>query len=107
MIPGPFGAKSPVPRRKRGTMKLCKACGKPVVGMFCQTPKCDGKAPKKPASGFKTFDEWMAAVNKALESLVGQTSDDLPDFNYYDAYWKANRDPVKTAKAAIKAAGGF
>lgn len=34
----------------------------------------------------KTFEQWMDDVNAELLSQMGLTSDDLPDYTYYDAY---------------------
>lgn len=85
-------------------MTKCPACGKPVIGLFCQAPGCNGKAPKKPATGYRTFEEWKAAVNRSVMAICGLGADDLPDYDYYMA-WKANFSPEKVAKAALKAAG--
>lgn len=34
----------------------------------------------------KIFEQWMDDVNDALLARVGLTSEDLPDYCYYDAY---------------------
>ena len=51
----------------------------------------------------RTFDEWLALVDKQVEAKVGLNYLDLPDCAYYD--WYADEvSPKAAATRAIKAA---
>jgi hypothetical protein len=52
-----------------------------------------------------TFEEWMAAVDLAVERLIGCSVYDLSDYCFRDAY-DDGRSPVSVARAAIRN-GGF
>lgn len=52
------------------------------------------------------FVQWMEKVDERLYTDFGVVSDDLPDFNYRDAF-DANHEVRATAHAAYKAAGGY
>ena len=54
----------------------------------------------------KTFDQWMQEVNRAVEHLVGLSADDLPDWNYRDAY-DDGASPSSAARQAIRAARDY
>jgi len=48
-----------------------------------------------------SFEEWRACVDSWVVRLAGVSADDLPDWNYADAY--AEREhPKVTARAAIR-----
>lgn len=52
----------------------------------------------------KQFDEWKKRVDVAIIAICGLGADDLPDYDYYNAF-EAGKDPAAVAKAAIRAAG--
>ena len=49
----------------------------------------------------QTFKEWMKLVDKAVETKIGVTTEDLPDIDFYRAY-KAGKCPATTAVKCIK-----
>jgi hypothetical protein len=51
----------------------------------------------------RTFDDWMSAVNAAVERLAGLSADDLPDVCYRDWY-DDDVSPVSAARRAIRSA---
>lgn len=53
-----------------------------------------------------TFDAWMTRVNAAIDKLCGCDSDDLPDYDYYNAY-EDMLSPSQAARKAIRNAGGY
>jgi hypothetical protein len=54
---------------------------------------------------YKTFDEWMAAVDREIAvSLCGLNSEDLPDANYYDMY-ESEYTPEDAAAEVLEDAG--
>lgn len=53
----------------------------------------------------KTFEEWMAQVNREVSNIIGLDADDLADQPYYDWYEDGVR-PKTAAKRAIKDNGG-
>ena len=48
-----------------------------------------------------SYDVWMSRVNGLLIQMTGMGVDDLPDFNYRDA-WADRWGVARTAKAVIK-----
>ena len=50
-----------------------------------------------------TFEQWKSKVDQHLINLCGMTSEDIDDWNYYDA-WEDNVPPLHAAKHAMKAA---
>ena len=50
-----------------------------------------------------TFEQWKRIVDAYLTRLCGMTSDDIDDWNYYDA-WEECMTPKEAAKQALKAA---
>jgi hypothetical protein len=52
------------------------------------------------------FEQWMLHVNNAMAKLCGMTADDLPDYDYHQAF-EEGRLPRVTARQAVRAAGGF
>jgi hypothetical protein len=56
--------------------------------------------------GGLTFDQWMKLVDEHIKHQCGMTSNDLPDWLYWDA-WNKGRKPEAAAKAAIKAARDY
>ena len=55
---------------------------------------------------YTSFDEWMRAVNAAVQRKTGGLSaDDLSDYCYADAY-EEGIPPSTVAGLAIRAAGG-
>ncbi len=46
------------------------------------------------------FENWKAEVNQILENRVGVGCDDLPDFNYADAY-DSGQTPKEVGEAVI------
>lgn len=52
-----------------------------------------------------TFEQWMAAVNRAVERTAGLSADDLPDCAYRDWY-DLGTTPERAARKAIRNAGG-
>ena len=48
-----------------------------------------------------SFEDWMKEVNKEVESAVGMSANDLPDYCYRDAY-DDGKSPKSVAKAAIR-----
>lgn len=50
-----------------------------------------------------TFEEWMAEVNRLMVGKCGMGSEDLPDWNYRDAY-NDGLTPNQAANQAINAA---
>jgi hypothetical protein len=59
----------------------------------------------KPAAN-AGFDAWMAKVDAAIARKFGVDSNDLPDWNYLDAF-EDGMAPAAAAKAAIRAAKDF
>lgn len=51
----------------------------------------------------RTFEEWMALVDAAVQSRTGMSADDLPDCCYRDWY-DDGLSPKQAAIRAIKAA---
>lgn len=49
----------------------------------------------------KTFEEWMAKVNKLLLNTVGMVAADLADVNYREM-WEDDYTPSAAAKKAIR-----
>jgi hypothetical protein len=54
----------------------------------------------------RTFDQWMQEVNRAMDALCGMVSEDLPDWNYRDAY-DDGVGPRIAAARAVRAARDF
>jgi Family of unknown function (DUF5419) len=54
----------------------------------------------------ETFEVWMKEVDRILDTACGLTSQDIPDWMYYDAYEDGVK-PTVAAKRALKAAGSF
>ena len=52
----------------------------------------------------QTFAEWMARIDKILESRFGLTSRDLPDQCYRDEY-EAGTSPLEAIRIALDAEG--
>jgi hypothetical protein len=52
-----------------------------------------------------SFETWMEKVDEALEQIVGLSSLDLPDIDYYSLY-ESGVSPRRAARRAIKEAGG-
>jgi hypothetical protein len=48
-----------------------------------------------------TWEQWKGAVNAAVIRKVGVSADDLPDWNYRDAFAKGMA-PSKAAAAVIR-----
>jgi hypothetical protein len=55
---------------------------------------------------FRSFEDYMRVVNVWLERRCGLSSDDLPDYCYYDAY-DLGDPPERAAKKALKAAKDY
>ena len=55
---------------------------------------------------YATFDHWMAEVDAHLDAAADCGHLDLPDWGYWDAY-DAGMTPLKAARKALEAAGGF
>lgn len=53
-----------------------------------------------------TFEEWKRRVNAYLYAACGLEADDLPDWNYADAY-DHNMKPSDAARYALKSARQF
>ena len=51
----------------------------------------------------KTFEQWMAEVNKAIEAKIGLSSDDLPDCPY-DVWYEDGKSAKAAANKALKMA---
>lgn len=51
-----------------------------------------------------TFELWMRAVNAAILNVVGMTSEDLPDYEYHDAF-DNNETPRQCAEMMLEAQG--
>jgi hypothetical protein len=51
-----------------------------------------------------TFEVWMREINRFMERVVGVSSDDLPDWSYWDA-WSDGATPKDAARDALAAAG--
>lgn len=51
----------------------------------------------------KTFEQWMEEVNVALVSMCGMGSEDLPDWNYWDA-WDDGISPKSAAADVLEEA---
>jgi hypothetical protein len=54
----------------------------------------------------RSFEQWMADVDRCLEQKCGLTHEDLPDWGYYDAY-DDGMTPKGAAIKAIKASDEF
>lgn len=48
-----------------------------------------------------TYEQWKGAVNAAVIRRVGLSADDLPDWNYRDAY-ESGMTPLRAAAKVIK-----
>jgi len=53
-----------------------------------------------------SFDDWMAAVDECLEENFGVVSDDLPDWDFWNA-WDSGMSVAKACREIIKNAGGL
>lgn len=62
------------------------------------------KAPTTKAN--TSFDAWMAKVNALIVKKTGFNADDLPDYNYLDAF-EDGHSAGSTASSAIRAAREF
>lgn len=51
-----------------------------------------------------SFSEWMLCVNRICEQLASQSTDDIDDYEYMEAY-EAGEDPSDVARQALDAAG--
>lgn len=60
---------------------------------------------KAPAAN-PAYDKWMAKVDAFIARKFGVDSNDLPDWNYLDAF-EDGMSPSAAAKAAISAAKDF
>lgn len=49
-----------------------------------------------------TFESWLKKVDAALLQLCGMTHEDIPDWDYYNAF-EDDMTPVRAAKKAITA----
>ena len=49
---------------------------------------------------FRTYDEWMKAVDRILLNTIGITTSDLPDFMSYDS-WNDGSSPWEGAQEAL------
>jgi hypothetical protein len=47
-----------------------------------------------------TFEQWQAKVNQAIINQVDLEIDDLPDYDYWNA-WNDGETPAYTAKMVI------
>ena len=54
----------------------------------------------------QTFEEWYAEVDQWVLRKYGLSRDDLPDWNYRDAYDDGVK-PTTAAKRAIRAASDY
>jgi len=54
----------------------------------------------------KTFKEWMDKVDQEIKGVTDLTSEDLPDYMFYDAY-EDGVDPAETAAKCLDAAGYY
>lgn len=54
----------------------------------------------------QSYEQWKTAVNHAVIRLTGMDCDDLPDYNYRDAY-DAGDTPHQTAGQVVKRAREF
>lgn len=54
----------------------------------------------------QTFEEWMKAVDQAVQSSIGVSVHDLPDYAFRDAY-DDGVAPNRVAKRVIKAAKDY
>lgn len=50
---------------------------------------------------YHSFDNWKILVNVQLVKLCGMHADDLPDYDYRNAY-NRNMSPAETAKKALR-----
>lgn len=48
-----------------------------------------------------TFADWMKQVNRAVETIVGLSADDLPDWHYWDS-WDSGDNPGFAAREVIE-----
>ena len=53
-----------------------------------------------------TFEQWKRIVDSVISSKVGLSSDDLPDWSYYDAY-TSGVSPSVAASRAIRNAKDY
>jgi hypothetical protein len=51
-----------------------------------------------------TFREWKVEVDLELEALVGMSSEDIPDWDYYAA-WRDSQEPLAAAFEVLVEAG--
>lgn len=54
-------------------------------------------------SGGLTFQEWKRDVNRELARTSGLTADDLPDFDYYNA-WADGESAADAAREVLEEA---
>lgn len=47
------------------------------------------------------FDEWRKQVDRIIRHRIGLTADDLPDYDYWQA-WYAHMSAARCAREAIK-----
>ena len=52
------------------------------------------------------YEEWKKKVDAELEKICGMDSDDIPDWDYIEAY-NNKMSPKRAAKAAFVAAQDF
>lgn len=67
-------------------------------------PERESHYAKKTAK--KTFEEWMAAVDRAIQSKVGLSSSDLADWPFRDAY-DSGEAPGSVARALLRSEGFY
>jgi hypothetical protein len=53
-----------------------------------------------------TFAEWLIRVDRIVQDQTGLGAEDLPDWNYREAY-EQGVPPLTAAKRAIRAAKSF
>lgn len=53
-----------------------------------------------------SFEDWVARIDTELDTLVGLSHDDLPDWDYRSAY-EEEMSPRAAAMKAIKNAGEY
>jgi hypothetical protein len=54
----------------------------------------------------RTYEQWFQEVDRLVQRLIGLGADDLPDWNYRDAY-DDGVTPSRAAARAIRAARDF
>lgn len=50
----------------------------------------------------RSFEDWMASVDRQVSASVGLSADDLPDVDYYSLY-ESGATPASAAREAIQA----